>query len=196
RIIPGGPDVPGYQAGSSFKIFTVVAALEAGYSLALTIDTQSPFHSKYIVDPRGPAACDYNHYCPQNARNQSGPYNMWTGFGNSINTFFVPLEQTDGADKVVNVAQRLGIKFRAASDQVLATKYASNWGAFTLGVSATTPLELTNAYATLAADGKYCEPIPVIEITDIAGKKLDAAKPRCKQAVDPEVARAAIDVAR
>jgi membrane peptidoglycan carboxypeptidase len=101
-----------------------------------------------------------------------------------------------GADKVVNVAQRLGIKFRADSDQELATKYASNWGAFTLGVSATTPLELTNAYATLAADGKYCEPIPVVEITDMAGKKLDAANPRCKQVVNPEVARAAIDVAR
>ena len=195
-FISGGPDVPGYQAGSSFKIFTVVAALESGYPLALTIDTQSPFHSKFIVSSRDPTACDGNHYCPKNAGKQSGPYNMWTGFGSSINTFFVPLEQMVGAEKVVNVAQRLGIKFRAASDQELASKYASNWGAFTLGVSSTTPLELTNAYATLAADGRYCEPIPVVEITDMAGKKLDAAKPRCKQAVDPEVARAAVDVAR
>src|SRR4051812_4663391 len=62
-FISGGPDVPGYQAGSSFKIFTVVAALESGYPLALTIDTQSPFHSKFIVSPRDPTACDGNHYC-------------------------------------------------------------------------------------------------------------------------------------
>ena len=81
---------------------------------------------------------------------------MWTGFGSSVNTFFVPLEQSVGADKVVNVAQRLGIKFRSSEDNELATKYAKDWGAFTLGVSATTPLELANAYATVAADGTYC----------------------------------------
>ena len=48
---------------------------------------------------------------------------------------------------------------------------------------ATTPLELANAYATLAADGKYCEPIPVQEILDPEGKKLDIAQPRCEQVV-------------
>jgi membrane peptidoglycan carboxypeptidase len=85
-IITGGPDIPGYQAGSAFKIFTAVAALEAGFPLATTIDTQSPFHSKFRNTPGEPSTCDGDHWCPKNAANQTGPYNMWTGFGSSINT--------------------------------------------------------------------------------------------------------------
>jgi membrane peptidoglycan carboxypeptidase len=120
---------------------------------------------------------------------------MWTGFGSSINTFFVPLEQMVGVRKVVDVAKRLGIEFRTDIDIENAT-HPDNWGAFTLGVSATTPLQLANAYATLAADGTFCEPIPVLEIRDINGNKSDAANPRCKNVVNPEVARAAVDMAR
>ena len=194
-MITGGTDIPGYQAGSVFKIFTAVAALEAGYPLATTINTEKQFVSSFKIDPNSPAACNGPYYCPKNSGGQSGPFNMWTGFGRSINTFFVPLEQMVGADKVVDVAKRLGIQFRSPEDAHLAAN-AKGWGAFTLGVSATTPLELTNAYATLAADGVYCEPIPVTEIRDNNGVKIDAANPRCKQVLDPEVARAAIDMAR
>jgi membrane peptidoglycan carboxypeptidase len=92
----------------------------------------------------------------------------------------------------------MGIKFRAKSDAVIANNKegADQWGAFTLGVSATTPLDLANAYATLAADGKYCEPNPVQAIIAPDGAKLDVAAPRCRKAVDVEVARAAVDAAR
>src|SRR5690348_10406682 len=196
-FITGGPDVPGYQAGSTFKMFTAIAALEAGYPLATVIDTQNPFVSQYRVGRSDPSECNNGHWCPQNSsKSEVGPFNMWTGFGSSVNTFFVPLEQSVGADKVVDVAKRLGIKFRASTDNELATKYAKGWGAFTLGVSATTPLELANAYATVAADGTYCDPTPVIEIKDMDGKKLDAGNPHCKNVIDPEVARAAADMAR
>ena len=128
----------------------------------------------------------------------AGVHNMWTGFGASVNTFFVPLEEHVGAANVVDAAKRMGIKFRVAQENNWANdKVAANqWGAFTLGVSATTPLELANAYATLAADGKYCEPNPVQEIRDQDGNKLDVANPRCRAAVRPEVARAAVDAAR
>jgi membrane peptidoglycan carboxypeptidase len=194
-IITGDADIPGYQAGSSFKIFTAVAALEAGLPLATTIQTEKQFVSDFPIDAHSPAACNGPHYCPKNSGGQSGPYNMWTGFGSSINTFFVPLEQQVGVDHVVDVAKRLGIQFNAPGDASLAAN-PKQWGAFTLGVSATTPLQLANAYGTLAADGVYCEPTPILEIKDNNGKKVDGLDPKCKQVVDPEVARAAVDMAR
>jgi membrane peptidoglycan carboxypeptidase len=194
-IITGDADVPGYQAGSTFKIFTAVAALEAGFPLATTINTEKQFQSNYKISANSPAACNGPYYCPKNSGGQSGPYNMWTGFGSSINTFFVPLEQTVGADKVVDVAKRLGIQFNTQVDRDNAAN-AKGWGAFTLGVSATTPLQLANAYGTLAADGVYCEPTPILEVKDNSGKKVEGLDPKCKQAVDPEVARAAVDMAR
>ncbi len=59
------------------------------------------------------------------------------------------------------------------------------------------PLETLNAYATIAADGKYCAPIPVVDIYEANGTKLaNVSEPQCKQAVKPEIARAAIDAAR
>src|SRR5439155_8848645 len=121
-------------------------------------------------------------------------------FGMSINTYFVPLIEMVGAENVVKVAQRLGIQFRDAGDQDFSTPGGDldphNWGTFTLGVPSTVPLELANAYATVAADGKYCKPLPINELYDLSGKKLDAANPQCNQAVPVEVARAATDAAR
>jgi membrane peptidoglycan carboxypeptidase len=195
-FITGGPDVPGYQAGSAFKIFTAVAALEAGLPLSHTEDVQPQFVSNFPVAPGSPAACNGDRYCPKNSGGDvSGVFNMWQSFGLSLNTFFVPLEQRVGADKVVDVAQRLGIQFRSANDAALA-KDAKQWGAFTLGVSDTTPLDLANAYATLAADGVYCAPTPVAQIRDLAGNRIDAGNSRCRAVVDPDVARAAVDMAR
>ncbi|WP_238005317.1 transglycosylase domain-containing protein [Dactylosporangium sp. AC04546] len=194
-LITGGPEIPGYQAGSSFKIFSAVAALEAGLPLSHTENVQKQFVSDYPVEPSSPTACNGAHYCPKNSGDQAGDFNMWQSFGMSLNTYFVPLQQRVGAENVVDVAQRLGIQFRSPSDAKLAAD-AHQWGAFTLGVSDTTPLDLANAYATLAADGKYCAPTPIVEIRDLDGNKIDAGSPQCKQVVDPDVARAAVDMAR
>lgn len=200
-LITGGGDITGYQAGSTFKIFTAVAALEKGYPLATPIKAETRARTNYIVDYGSKAACPgTNKYCPSNANPgwMNGVRNMWTGFGRSVNTYFVKLEEMAGADKAVDVAKRLGIQFRASEDAEKANNrdYAKQWGAFTLGVSGTTPLDLANAYATLAADGNYCEPIPVSVIRDHQGNKLDVANPRCKRVISTQVARSAIDAAR
>ncbi|WP_344126522.1 transglycosylase domain-containing protein [Luedemannella flava] len=207
-LISGGGDITGYKMGSTFKMFTMVAALEAGYTLDYPIATKSPYQSQYAVESSSRAACkDRKHWCPVNANPKwmNGLRTMWTGFGRSVNTYFVPLQERVGADKVVEVAKRLGMQFRAKGTKDAPADYefssdpdrARNWGPFTLGVSDAVPLELANAYATLAADGKYCEPIPVSKITDHAGNVLDeVTKPRCKQAVKADVARAAVDAAR
>jgi membrane peptidoglycan carboxypeptidase len=125
-----------------------------------------------------------------------GDRTMWNAFGRSVNTYFVWLEQQVGARKVVEMAQRLGITFRATTDTTMATTRADQWGSFTLGVASTTPLDLANAYASVAAGGVYCQPLPVLSITDPDGKPVDAAGPKCRQVLDPDVAAAATDAAR
>jgi membrane peptidoglycan carboxypeptidase len=195
-IITGGGDIRGYQAGSVFKMFTMVAALENGVDLGYTINTTPRYISPLYLDSGAPAACG-GHYCPSNSSaKEMGPYNMWTGFGASVNTYFVPLEEKVGAEKAVDVAKRFGVKFRESNDNDLATKYPHDWGSFTLGVSASTPLDIANAYATLAADGKYCEPTPIQQITAYNGQKLSAGKPQCTRATSADVARRALDAAR
>jgi membrane peptidoglycan carboxypeptidase len=194
-LIAGGGGVNGYQAGSTFKMFTMVAGLEQGLPLNTAIDTQGTYHSHYHTDSTNcPGTKDW---CPSNAsKSEQGRFDMWTGFGKSVNTYFVPLEERVGAERAVDAATRMGIKFRAQNDYDTATKWAHDWGAFTLGVSATTPVDLAGAYGTLANDGAHCEPIPIVEIRDSSGKRVDTGKSKCAKAVDPDVARAAIDAAR
>jgi membrane peptidoglycan carboxypeptidase len=196
-LLTGGGEVRGYQAGSVFKIFTVASALERGVPLDHSIDTVSPYRSKYPVFDDSPARCpDVPYYCPENYNHRSmGSRDMWTGLGSSVNTYFVPLQESIGTEHVVGMAQRLGVRFHTDEDRALA-RDAHNWGAFTLGVSAHTPLEMANAFATLAADGLRCEPTPAVEIRDRTGARLDGIGPRCTQVVNPEVARGTVDAAR
>jgi membrane peptidoglycan carboxypeptidase len=193
----GGGDMPGYQAGSTFKIFTLTAALDMGMPLNTRIYAPGQLRSIYLSGPGDPSRCG-NNWCPRNASPaMTGTQTLWSGFGKSVNTFFVKLEQRVGAERAVRMAERLGLTWHTDLDREMASpKRASGWGAFTLGVADTTPLEMANAYATLAADGRYCEALPVNSITGPDGRKLAAAQPNCTQVVDPQVARAAVDAAR
>jgi membrane peptidoglycan carboxypeptidase len=207
NMLLGGGDLPGYQAGSTFKIFTMLAALDAGMPLSTEFNAPHRYVSIYPDGSRGPNDCG-GFWCPTNASGaMTGRHAMWSGFGKSVNTYFVQLEQKVGADKVVRMAERLGLKWRTEVDQRQASPANSwKWGAFTLGVSDASPLELANAYATLAADGRYCEDLPVLSVTrpdgtpavftTPGGRRVEVAEPRCRQAVTADVARAATDAAR
>ncbi|MEU8081687.1 transglycosylase domain-containing protein [Catellatospora citrea] len=196
QLVAGGTGIHGYQAGSTFKMFTMLAALEAGKTLDTRFDAPSKLVTAWPEAP-GPASCD-GFWCPRNANPayMDGERDMWTGFGRSVNTYFVWLEQQVGADKTIEMAQRLGVRFRHPDNASHAASDAAGWGSFVLGVSLTTPLDLANAYATLAADGVYCSPLPVAAVTDGAGRQLDVANTSCAPAISAEIARAATDAAR
>ncbi|HEX5595750.1 MAG TPA: transglycosylase domain-containing protein [Micromonosporaceae bacterium] len=201
----GGGGLPGYQAGSTFKIFTLLAALDAGLPLSTEINSPHRVVTKY---PGGGTANCGGYWCPSNASGaMAGRHAMWAAFGMSVNTYFVQLEERIGAEKVVRMAERLGLQWRTEVDKRQASPAKANmWGAFTLGVSDATPLEMANAYATVAADGRYCEPLPVLSVTGPdgepvrwkppGGEETELDMPRCRQAVSPDVARAAADAAR
>jgi membrane peptidoglycan carboxypeptidase len=195
QLIAGGGGVSGYQAGSTFKMFTMLAALEAGKPLDTGFNATSPLVTRWPAS--GPGSCG-GHYCPSNDNPSwmDGYRTMWNGFGRSVNTYFVWLEEQIGPQKAVEMAQRLGITFRAESDADRARTEADGWGSFTLGVADTTPLDVANAYATVAADGLYCQPLPVQSIKDSSGRAVAAANPTCHQAISADVARAATDAAR
>ncbi|WP_239124370.1 penicillin-binding protein [Rhizocola hellebori] len=207
-LLSTDPSFQGYRPGSVMKIYTLVAALENGIPLDYVINTQAQAQSKYPykLEP----TCN-GMWCPPNSAGTAiGPHNMWTAFGSSVNTYFVPLFDTVGGDKVIDVAKRMGVTFYDVPDDpndrpgtgtkdddfYSSVANAKIWSPFTLGISTHPPLQIANTFATLAADGLYCAPTPIEAIFTFKNEKLDIGGKNCTQVIDPEVARAAIDAAR
>jgi membrane peptidoglycan carboxypeptidase len=191
----GGGDMPGYQAGSTFKMFTMLAALDQGLPLNTQINSPLTIVTKY---PGGGGSTCGQFWCPHSASAAMvGVQNMWTAFGKSVNTYFVQLEERIGASNAVKMAEKLGLTWHTDVDRHMASPdMADKWGSFTLGVADTTPLEMATAYAAIVADGKYCKANMVAGIFDRNGKAINAGMPQCEQVVKVEAARAAVDATR
>ncbi|MEI4273232.1 transglycosylase domain-containing protein [Klenkia sp. LSe6-5] len=157
------PDAAGQGAGSTYKVFTAVAALEAGYGLDHTITTSDPYTSTVYRD--GGEAYDVG-----NAGRYPGTLDMERALYMSSNTYFLALEDALGSVAgPVSAAQRMGL---SSLDPIADRVVAENRGSFTFGAEPTSPLALTSAYATLAASGTQCDPHLLVAVTDRAGEPL------------------------
>ncbi len=178
----------------------MVAALEKNIPLNTKIYAPQQYRSKFLGGSSDGAAACGNSYCPRNASpSMTGTQTMWSAFGESVNTYFVQLEQLTGVPAAAEAAQKLGVVLRGSQDQdnlEIAQKNDRFWGPFTLGVPLVSPLDMANAYATVAARGKHCDPLPIQKVTDSSGKELPFGKPNCQQVIPQDVADAATDAAR
>ena len=160
----------GRQAGSAFKVFTLVAALEDRISLSSR--WRGPA-SITIDDPR----C-YTNGRPWTLSNASdseaGTFTLLQATAHSVNTVYAQLVTVVGPDEVVRVAHRMGID--SPLDPVCS---------ITLGTQEVTPLEMTRAYATLAARGVRHDATPLLEVTDASGQELGRIDRRGQQVLDP-----------
>jgi membrane peptidoglycan carboxypeptidase len=183
----------GMQAGSTFKVFTIVAALEKGISPFTVIN--SPPSKEFTgfvgcdgAPLTGPSSGGSEPWPVKNSTS-SGNFDMFRGAAYSVNTFFAELEKRAGVCETVEAARKLGVKPADGSDLTNA-EVAS----FTLGSTGVSPLTLANAYATVAAHGVYCKPRVITKIVDRDGKELSVPAPKCKQAISRNVADGAAAV--
>jgi penicillin-binding protein 1A len=162
----------GRQAGSAFKPFTLVAALE---------DKVSPNSSWYgpstITIPDPECYTDGAPWTLSNASDEeSGTFSLWQATAYSVNTVYAQLIAAVGPDKVVDVAHRMGIRSKLEP-------YCST----TLGSQSVNPLEMTNAYATLAAAGELRRASPIVSVEHPNGD-VDRRPTRGEQVISRNVA--------
>ena len=177
-------DSGGFPAGSTFKMFTVAAALKQGIDVGQTFKSPArmtvPAGSYFACNGGGTAAW------PVKNSTSSGTMNMYTGTRLSVNTYFAQLEKKAGLCNVVRAAESMGIKV-PDQDQV---------GPFTLGVTSVSPLDMAAAYAVPASGGLYCRPRPIDSIIDSNGKTVMKYRPRCERVMTKDQAAQINDILR
>jgi len=183
------PTQPAFGPGSTFKVFTLAAALAQGLPLStsyfapacyvpttFTIGTTS---GRNPGDPNAGCANGFSNADPAEAATYAIPQATWQ----SVNTFYIQLEEQVGILNVAAMARTLGIP-----DARLA-KVGPNDGSLTLGTEVVSPLDMATAYATLAARGLRCDPRPLTSITSPTGQPVAYTRPApCRQVIGPAVA--------
>jgi len=160
-------------AGSTFKTFTAAAALEAGIPANTVITTPNTYVSRVFKDwdPDRGVAIPYD--VSNVGTRYPGTLDMVGALVRSSNTYFLALSDRLGSvEPAVRISERMGMTYDQSTQNSADEIVEGNFGAFTLGFNATSPLALANSYATLGAEGTMCTPVPVTEVLDRNGKPL------------------------
>jgi membrane peptidoglycan carboxypeptidase len=168
----------GFQAGSTFKAFTIAAAFKLGWD---------PF--KVINAPQKKEFKDFTEcgtgakFAPYPVKNStgSGSFDIFSGTAFSVNTYFVGLEEKIGLCEPLAVAKASGVQQGNGED-------FAGYPCFTLGCFDVTTLDLTEGMATFAAHGMHCDSIAITSVTDRYKNVLEVPSANCTQKIDREVA--------
>lgn len=146
------------QAGSAWKPFVYLTAMEAGRTPDVTV----------VDEP-----VTINGWSPRNYTNRFlGPMTIQQALAQSINTVAARLADEVGRQNVANTARRLGIRSPINTDPAMA-----------LGTTAVSPLEMAQAYAPFCNGGDLAIAYGIERIRTADGRVLYEHHPEPRQAV-------------
>ena len=210
RFGPGGDDIDyavnapygggaGVQTGSSSKIFTLITALKDGYPFGHTIKIKAPAFVGPYTNCQGVYVPGATFHDAEGAFNGTETWQMAQATVDSINLYFVNLEQEVGLCQVVQTAVEMGMT-RADGRSLLKPdpslgdngESADNLPGFTLGEVNVSPMNMALAYASVAAQGWYCSAQALTKIEVIATHQVLPVQPAdCYRDMSQGVADAA-----
>ncbi len=139
------------QPGSAWKLFVYLAALEAGYT-----------PEDKVVDT--PVTID--GWSPRNSNGRNvGETDLRTAFAYSINTVAAQLGNEVGFGTVAAMARRFGVSSKI-----------DTYPSMVLGSSDVRVIEMTQAFAGVAAKGVPVEPYGIVKVTGASGDVLYTRK--------------------
>jgi penicillin-binding protein 1A len=156
------------QPGSAMKPFVWGAAIESRRFTPGTIVYDTP---DLYRDP-----WTGKEWKPRNFEKDSfdGPMLLSTALAQSKNTVSVKLVDALGVDAVIDFGRRMGLRSELPRNLTLA-----------LGTGEVFPIEVVNAYASIAARGFFAEPTIVLRVRDRHGNVLEEHAPISPPAAAP-----------
>jgi len=184
----------GFQDGSTHKVFTTAAALEAGYGSEYKLDAPysiGGFHAQMNCEGKRVPADGWSpkNFTDDQTNGVFGVITMREGLRRSVNTFYAQMEQLVGLCNVVSMATAAGVHRADGKPQ-------HEFLPYTLGINEVSPLDIADSYATFAARGVHCDPIAIDSMIGRDGKPLPVPSANCKQTIKPEIADATVDIMR
>jgi penicillin-binding protein 1A len=173
------------QPGSSFKPFTLAAALESGdlEGGPITLGSYWDDSSPAVIECDSPCSADGNFWTVNNAGGSSGKglRTLESATYNSVNTVYARVVDAIGPDVVVDMAHRLGIE-----------SPLQPYPSITLGALGVSPLEMSAAYSTFARFGSKVEPYLIERITAADGSVLYQHRIAPRQVISDQIAAAVV----
>jgi len=164
------------QAGSSFKTFVLVTALDKGMPPSFRIDSSSPAYIKSKPKPWVVA---------NNEGSGHGLMTLSAATHASVNTVFARLAAEVGAKNISKTAKKMGIDTKIP-----------HYPSIALGTTNVSPYEMASAYGTLATGGVHHDPVVITKVLNSQGETVFQAKKKADRAIPKEVAYAATKVLR
>ena len=178
----------GQHFGSTAKMYAIVTALSKGMTVNGTVPskfatTRVPAQYTPADQPKDGCQAGTTWEVRNDESIGGRPIPFKTATARSVNTAFASLVLSLGTKNVQKTMTTMGL--HRGNGQPIEC-YPSP---VTLGSDDATPLTLAASYATLAANGKYCPPNPILSITTNDKKPVKIGSTGCKQVIDPNVAK-------
>ena len=173
--------VEGGQAGSTFKAFALAAALKDGYALKDTFQGDSPFvlaDGSEVVNEQD---------------SDEGTVSLLTATEKSVNTAFtdLTLAMDDGPEKIIEMANAMGIPPDKGKNTHGFPEHSEGLKpdiTVALGSATISPINMANAYATIANGGVAAEPYLIEKVESADGEVLYNHKVRTDRVVSADIA--------
>ncbi len=177
----------GFNAGSTFKLFTLVDWLEKGHSVNEVVNGNDRVIKTF------PDSC-YNGGTYVNAANwKPGNFGGVRGYvgtpmkftAASLNSGYVAMASELDLCDIGKVATKMGVTLGTGAPIVMKGPNQ------VIGSDAVSPIAMAGAYGTIANNGIYCQPRAIDKVTDSDGNEIPLPVRTCTQVIDPKVAATA-----